>query len=198
MTDLIVPEGFRKVEVPRIATMSGSSNDLWQMILMHEFLLEETRKGRIENLGHFTNSIHRHPKKTRNVLNDLIGKVDALLVGAGWANQLTGCANALLRNEFEDDYIVVYGFAIEDPENLIHTQTAVRSITELPSSEVVFNNYVGEEGCLRAAMDAAKGIYPVINLKDYSALAVHRSMEEAVRIGKELKLSIQKKQGGNK
>ena len=198
MADLIIPAGFRRIEMPRIASMAGSDNDLVQMILMHEFLLEASSKGMIRICDEWTNSIHRNPIETLSALKKLIGKVDAIIVGAGWANHLTGCANAFLRNWFRNDHIVVFGVAIEDPEDSDHTQAAISSITELPGSEVVYDNYLGEEGCLRAATDASKGIYPIIHLKDYDDLPKRRPMEEAVRIGKEKKLEIQLKKGGSK
>jgi phosphoribosylcarboxyaminoimidazole (NCAIR) mutase len=184
MTDsLVVPEGMRSIEVPRIATMFGSDSDLDQAVEAHEFLLQLADNGRVGLFDEWTNSIHRNPVDVLIRLSILIGQVDAIIVGAGWANQLTGCANAFLRNLFEDNHIVIFGVAIADPKNSIHTQAAILSITELPGSEVVFNNYVGAEGCLRAAKDAASGIYPIITLKEQKP-AVRRSMKEALEIGR--------------
>lgn len=181
MTNL--PEGMRRIEVPRIATMFGSDSDLEQAVEAHDFLIQLADDGRVELFDEWTNSIHRNPIDVLFKLAFLIGKVDAIIVGAGRANQLTGCANAFLRNLFRDSYIVIFGVAIADPKNSLHTQAAILSITELPGSEVVFNNYVGAEGCLRATQDAASGIYPVITLKEQKP-AVQRSMREALEIGR--------------
>ncbi|MFA5961261.1 MAG: hypothetical protein WC848_01090 [Parcubacteria group bacterium] len=179
----VVPEGMRRIEVPRIATMFGSDSDLEQAVEAHDFLLQLADDGRVRLFDEWTNSIHRNPLDVLIRLPILIGQVDSIIVGAGWANQLTGCANAFLRNLFKDSHIVIFGVAIVDPKNLVHTQTAIRSITELPGSEVVFNDYVGAEGCLRAAQDAASGIYPIITLKEQKP-AVRRSMSEALEIGR--------------
>ena len=176
----------RIIEHPRIATMFGSDSDLEQAVEAHDFLLKEAAEGRIILFDEWTNSIHRNPADVLAALSKLIGEVDAILVGAGWANHLTGCVDAFLRNFFRNDHIVIFGVAIEDLANEVHTETAIWSITELPSSEVVFNGYVGQEGCLRAAQDMAKGVYPVIKLKDLKGKpAVRRPIEEAIRIGQE-------------
>lgn len=174
---------IRKIEKPRIATMFGSDSDLVQAVEAHEYLLEKAKKGKVELFGEWTNSIHRNPADVVAVLPKLIGKVDAIIVGAGWANQLTGCVNAFLRNWYRNDHIVIFGVAIEDPDYPVHTQAAVLSITQLPGSEVVFHDYVGSEGCLSAARHAVMGIYPVIYLKDQKP-QIHRSIEEAALLGR--------------
>lgn len=174
----------RKIKKPRIATMFGSDSDLVQAVEAHEYLLEKAKKGKVELFGQWTNSIHRNPADVVAILPKLIGNIDSLIVGAGWANQLTGCVNAFLRNWYRNDHIIVFGVAIEDPNDPVHTQAAVLSITQLPGSEVVFHNYVGSEGCLSAARHAVMGIYPVITLKDQKP-AIRRSIEEAFIIGQD-------------
>lgn len=172
----------RKIYKPRIATMLGSDSDLPQAVRAHSFLLDKERYGTIELVGQFTNSIHRNPADVIAVLSNLIGKVDAIIVGAGWANHLTGCVDAFLRNLFKDDEIVVFGVAFKDPDNEEHTQAAISGIVNVPGSSVVFNDYVGSEGCLQAAKDAVAGEYPVIQLKDQKS-AVRRSIDKALIIG---------------
>ena len=177
----------RIIEIPRLATMFGSDTDLEQGIAAHEFLLQTAKEKKVELLEEWTNSIHRNTLDVIAALSKLIGKVDAIIVGAGWANQLTGCVDALLRNTFKNDHILIIGVAIEDQDNPKHTQAAILSITELPGSSVVFHNFVGEEGCLRAAQYAAQGRYPLINLKEQKP-PVCRSMEAALEIGRQQKL----------
>jgi len=179
---ILVPEGMRYIAKPRVGTMFGSDSDLDQAYEAHMYLIHQAGLGHVSLSNEFTNSIHRNPADVLTTLSNLIGLVDALLVGAGWANQLTGCVNAFLRNLFHDYNIAVFGVAIEDPNNSVHTQTAVWSITELPGSEVVFDNYVGQEGCLRAAQDMCKGVYPIIRRKEQKP-AVKRTIEEAAHIG---------------
>lgn len=160
--------------------MFGSDSDLGQAYAAHQFLHEMCQSGAIEGVGQFTNSIHRNPLDVITRLASLLGKVDALIVGAGWANQLTGCVDAFLRNIFNDEHIVVFGVAIEDPKNTVHTQAAILSIMELPGAHVVYRDYVGENGCLRAAQDAVSGLYPVINRKTPKppmSRSIHEAME---------------------
>lgn len=176
----------RRIEKPTIATMFGSDSDLKQAVRAHEFLLGMEQQGNIILFDEWTNSIHRNPADVVAALSKLIGSVDAIIVGAGWANQLTGCVNAFLRNWYKNDHIVVYGVAIEDLKNPIHTQAAILSITELPGSEVIFDNYVGSEGCLQAAQDASRGVYPVIKLKEQKS-AVRRTIAEAIEVGRSMR-----------
>jgi phosphoribosylcarboxyaminoimidazole (NCAIR) mutase len=182
MSSLVLPEGMRKIELPRVGTMFGSDTDLDQAYEAHMYLIEQAKLARVELANEFTNSIHRNPVDVIANLSKLIGLVDALLVGAGWANQLTGCVNAFLRNWYRDYHITIFGVAISDPYNPVHTQAAIVSITELPGSEVVFDNYVGQVGCYRAAKDMASGIYPIIKRKEQKP-AVTRTMHEAAQVG---------------
>ena len=191
---ITVPEGMRYIERPRLATMWGSDSDLDQAYEAHECLILAEDEGKVELYDEWTNSIHGNPGDVLAVLPKLIGKVDAIEVGAGWANQLTGCVNAFLRNFFRDSHIVIFGVAIshEEPRK---TDAAILSITELPRSEVVYRDYLGSEGALRAAQDMITGLYPIIQLRDLEDKpAIRRSIEDAAAIGWEKRLQRQQKQ----
>lgn len=117
-----------------------------------------------------TNSQHRHTKTVQERLEEYVNlpreqKIDALIIGAGWANHLTGCSDAYLRNTLGNDKIPVYGVAFKDKKNPKNTEAAILSITQVPGTQVIFRDYVGSRCFLRACQDVVEGELPQIKLK---------------------------------
>lgn len=133
-------------------------------------------------------SIHRN---TSVVLQQLTAwskynYIDVLIAGAGMANHLTGVCDAYLRYTLENNHIVVVGvaFAHENPKN---TEAAATSITQVPGTQVVFDNFVGLHGFHRACVFAVEGDLPNIFLPQTK---FHQSigLDEALAIAAEKNL----------
>lgn len=159
-------------EVREVVVMVGSASDLPQCIEGLQLLKAARGSGQITMPvdGVTVMSIHRNTKEVLEHLTDLHdeGSCDVLIVGAGWANHLTGTADAYLRNVLGDEQIVVIGVAFEDPKDPQHTKAAKLSISQVPGTQVVFRDeegqFVGKEGFRRACAYAIGGELPVIKL----------------------------------
>lgn len=149
----------------RIAIIIGSDSDLSQCVAGLEFLNQMVVEGKAVVVEIITASIHRNTEFVLKKLKSLVGKIDVLIAGAGWANHLTGTVDAFLRYTIENDKIVVIGVAFADEKEPIHTTTAELSITQVPGTQVVFNDFVGEKGFLKACQFAVEGELPEIKLK---------------------------------
>ncbi|MFH1427253.1 MAG: AIR carboxylase family protein [Patescibacteria group bacterium] len=141
----------------KIAVIIGSDSDLPQCLDGLEYLQSCEEQKEIEVWGVHTLSQHRNTLNLQDVLKGYSKNklVDALIIGAGWANHLTGCSDAFLRNIQRDKHIKVIGVAFSDPDNQKHTLAAELSITEVPGTQVIFNNnegekFIGSEGFLKA------------------------------------------------
>jgi len=100
-------------------------------------------------------------------------KIDVAIVGAGWANHLTGCCDAYLRFTLRSTDFSVVGVAFDDPKSEQHTQAAILSITEVPGSQVIYKDkegvFIGSNGFLRACQFAVQGKFPVLFLPEPKA-----------------------------
>jgi phosphoribosylcarboxyaminoimidazole (NCAIR) mutase len=167
----------------RIAIIIGSDSDLPQCQEGLKFLVQMVVDGKAEVIEVITASIHRNTEFVLQKLCDLGGKIDVLIAGAGWANHLTGTADAYLRYYLRDQGIVVIGVAFEDEKSAIHTQAAINSILHVPGTQVVFDNlenlFVGSTGFLLACQFAVEGELPIIKLKDPKP-PITRTLEEAL------------------
>jgi len=168
----------------RIGILNGSDSDLPQCLPGFEFLDQMVAEEKAQVVEVITASIHRNTEFVLEKLRSLVGKVDVLIIGAGWANHLTGTADAFLRYTIGNDHIVVIGVAFEDKDNSEHTQTAVSSITDVPGTQVVFDNFVGSEGFLRACQFAVKNELPEITLKSPKTIK-ERGLFDAIAAAKE-------------
>ena len=163
-----------------IAVMIGSDSDLPQCKEGFEYLARIVESGETEITAVITSSIHRNTHAVLRCLEDLrYEDVTALIVGAGCANHLTGTCDAFLRHTLRDRRIVVIGVAFEDKQDQYNTQAAVLSIVKVPGNQVVFDNFVGAEGFLRACQFAVKGELPEIRLKSVEPV-VRRTIQEAL------------------
>jgi len=173
----------------RIAIIVGSRSDLPQCLKGLMYLRELAKAGYIEFVVFHVASIHRNTKRVEEILTNLIGKVDVIGVSAGWANHLSGTCDAYLRNTLEDDKIVVFAGAFQDKANPEHTQAAVMSIKHVPDSQVVFKDYIGEDGFLRMCMGMFE-MDPLPKIKLPKArfameMTLDRAIEEAEEMVKE-------------
>lgn len=170
----------------KIAIMIGSDSDLPQCESGFEYLLEAERKGLVKIIKVITSSIHGNTQGVLNKLLDLYARdaIDAIIVGAGMANHLTGTADAYLRYGLGNNKIVVIGVAFlgKDPA---HTRAAQESIIYVPGTQVVFDEYVGATGFRRACEFAAEGELPKIILKEDKPIR-ERTLIEALAEAKRL------------
>ncbi len=82
------------------------------------------------------------------------------------------------------------GVAFQDPNNAIHTQAAELSISEVPGTQVVFNDgwarFIGPDGFRRACQYAISGELPVITLPEPRppvSLTLEQAIAEASKSG---------------
>ncbi|MFA4819164.1 MAG: phosphoribosylaminoimidazolesuccinocarboxamide synthase [Patescibacteria group bacterium] len=150
----------------KIAVIVGSKSDLTQCADGLAFLAQSVNKDKVEVVGITVASIHRNTNAVLKILRSLCDlDVDAIIIGAGWANHLTGTCDAYLRYTLGDDKMAVIGVAFEDENNIDHTKAAILSITEVPGTQVVFNDYVGSAGFLKACEFAVNENLPEVSLK---------------------------------
>jgi len=145
--------------------MIGSDSDLRQCLPGMEYLENKAMDGIIRNSPTvITCSIHRNTNQVLENLSRLaVLDTDCLIVGAGMANHLSGTADAFLRNSLKNDRMVIIAVAFRHNEE-INTRAAVLSITQVPGHQMVYNDYVGEEGFLEACKFAVEGTLPKITI----------------------------------
>jgi hypothetical protein len=166
--------------------MIGSDSDLTQCLLGLMYLQSLVEQGEIEVPLIITNSIHWNTMDVLKNLEKWQHIADAMILGAGWANHLTGTGDAYLRRFLKNTSSVVVGVAFEDKANEKHTQAAILSITEVPGSQVVFNNFVGIRGFYEACVFAATGELRNIELPDKFKEVKERTLDEAILEAKRL------------
>jgi len=133
--------------------MVGSDSDLKQCLAGLLWLQEQEKA---EVVCVITASIHRNTENVLLFLREWTSKMDVWVIGAGWANHLTGTCAAYLRNAMRDNETPVVGVAFQDLSTedtevaARHDQAAVLSITEVPGSSVIFHGYVGSQGFCEA------------------------------------------------
>lgn len=179
----------------RIGVMIGSDSDLPQCIAGIKFLLGCEEKREIELMNFDTNSQHRNSDTVNGRLTEYRirnwpeGYEDILIIGAGAANHLSGCAEARLRYTERNATIRVYAVAFEDVKDPENTLAAIKSITKVPGHQMIFRNYVGADGFLRACQDAVNDteLQPLKlpPLKDAPRRTFMTALKEALRIKKE-------------
>jgi phosphoribosylcarboxyaminoimidazole (NCAIR) mutase len=157
-----------------ITIIVGSKNDLKQCFKGLKWLFEHGEEVLVKRIH--VASQHRHTLKVQEILTNEVESLkgtaptDAIIVGAGWANHLTGCCDAFLRFHLKNATIPVIGVAFEDREKDLHTEAAILSITQVPGTQVIFEDadgqFVGEDGFLAACEFAAQGKFPQLVLKE--------------------------------
>lgn len=160
----------------KIGIIAGSNGDLPQCLQGLGVLKDLEAGGEVDVLWVKVRSVHRNTLLLLQLLDELAAlsveeQPDVLIIGAGWANHLTGTADAYLRYTLKNDHIVVVGVAFEDEKEERHTAAAILSITEVPGTQVVFQDmdgkpFVGRKGFEMACLLAAQGKLPKIVLKD--------------------------------
>lgn len=168
----------------KIAVIIGSKSDLTQC---HKGLRILSRnQEEVQVVGVYIRSQHRNTLETQELLRELTKmEVDIAIVGAGWANHLTGCCDAYLRYTLKNNRLVVIGVAFEDKQNERHTNAAILSVTEVPGTQVIFEDdgfpNVGESGFIRACVLAIDGDLPKIKIPEPRP-TMDLSLEEALEI----------------
>lgn len=147
-------------------------------------LLYLRAQDKAEIVGIATASIHRNTEFVLGNIRELVGEVDVIIAGAGCANHLTGMVDAYLRYALKVVKPIVVGVAFEDANNPTHTKTAIASIRDVPGTQVVFDDFIGEEGFLKACEFAAEGNLPAIELKKPKSTRV-RTLDEAIERSKQ-------------
>ncbi|MFA5133487.1 MAG: AIR carboxylase family protein [Patescibacteria group bacterium] len=160
----------------RVGVIIGSDSDLDQCFLGLNFLKEAEKAGAIKADPVITASIHRN---TLDVL-DLLGKynVDVWIIGAGAANHLTGVCEAFLRYAIKNDKTAVIGVAFESSDKE-KSLAAKLGITQVPDTQTVFNNFIGENGFFFACEFAVFGKFPRITLKNPKPI-IRRTLDAAL------------------
>ena len=171
-----------------MAIIVGSISDLSQSDKGFKFL--NTVQDKVDVIGVYVRSQHRNTLDVQKLLKELVQKkVDVIIMGAGWANHLTGCGDAFLRYTLLDDRIVVIGVAFEDAGNPMHTEAALLSITEVPGTQVVFQNengpFKGREGFFQACKVATEKELPKIKLPEPKPTR-DLSLQEALEVASAL------------
>jgi len=179
----------------KIGIIIGSKSDLKQCKEGLEFLEQHSDKAML--LWVRIISQHRNTLEIQKLLTSLsnipisTSSVDALIIGAGWANHLTGCSDAFLRYTLRNLEISVIGVAFEDLSNRDHTQAATLSITEVPKTQVIHQNesgrkFIGPSGFLNACQFAATKELPEIEIPEpVSSLTL--TLTQALKIAREEK-----------
>ncbi len=173
----------------KIAFITGSKSDLSQCRGGFELIKEymENHPGEIEIVGVYVRSQHRNTLDVQELLRELVAmEVDVVVIGAGWANHLTGCSDAFLRYTLKNDRLVVIGVAF-DGGNEDRNKAAVLSITQVPGTQVVFEEnkhvYFGAVGFVKACLFAITGELPKLKLPEPRPI-MDLDLEEALEISK--------------
>ncbi|MBU1165159.1 AIR carboxylase family protein [Patescibacteria group bacterium] len=165
-------------KVRKVGIMIGSDSDLPQCLRGLKYLREVEKEGLVEVKIFKTSSFHRNQDESRETIKNWLGKIDAWILGAGHANHLTGSLEAYARYVLNDIKTTFIGVAFEADQSELN-RAAILSITCVPGTQVVFNDFIGEMGFLEACAFAVNGEFPEIK-KPESRSTVDRSLEEAI------------------
>ena len=181
-------------EKRKIAVIIGSMSDLNQCATGLEYLVEMKKAGKILFYYVDVSSQHRHTLNTQRILNEYADmdwqhRPDALIIGAGWANHLSGCSDAFLRYVRKNKTIRIFAVAVEDIDNPKHTEAAKLSISEVPGNKMISQDengkqFVGANGFLNACRMAVKEKLPKIALKappEYKRMFLQEAYELSIK-----------------
>jgi len=148
----------------KIVIIIGSVSDLKQCRTGLLFLEDLNA----EVISIYVRSQHRNTLDVQELLKRIHSEADVAIIGAGWANHLTGCCDAFLRYTLKTTNMPIIGVAFEDLENQKHTQAAILSISEVPGTQVIYQDekgeFIGPDGFYRACKFAMMGKLPTIKL----------------------------------
>ncbi|MFA5359774.1 MAG: AIR carboxylase family protein [Patescibacteria group bacterium] len=168
-------------KVKKIGVMVGSDSDLPQCLegLKYLQIAEEAEKCKV--LIVITNSIHRNTDEVLKNIELYSHQLDAWIIGAGWANHLTGTCDAYLRYKFKNTETRVFGVAFEDKKDDQNTKAAILSIICVPGTQVDFSAYVGSKGFLLACQDAVENFSDLPKIKiGVGKEVIKRTLEQAI------------------
>jgi len=140
------------MEKRRIAVIAGSRNDIIKNNRAGmDYLREKVKQGLIEVVGVHVRSCHRHPRQTRKLVKKYsdMKNIDVIIAEAGKAAHLPGYIDSYLRNELSDTQIMVVGVGL--PGKSVKDNLAAEfSITEVPSTQVIYAGQKFLDGCIIA------------------------------------------------
>jgi len=198
---------------PITAVIVGSKSDFEQMVRGLSLLEAESQDGgRVETLGVFVRSCHRHPIALIVLIYQLLCQdVNVIITGAGKLNALSGMVETILLRIFYPlscALSALYLWHIT-PEQILGVrvlavafkgstdsanQAAMYGATEVPGTQLVWKTpgtdeqYVGEEGFFNAVMAVVENNLPVsLNPPDTSKVPMDFTVEEALAKAKEAK-----------
>ena len=167
----------------KIGIMIGSDSDLPQCLLGFKYLkrAEEAELCQVEKV--ITSSIHRNTDETLENLRIYTKhrNIDIWIIGAGWANHLTGIADSYLRYHLKNNSVPVIGVAFDagdEEKNL----AAFLSIEHVPGHQVIFDRqkHFGEDGFLFACKLAIKDDFTKSIVLKESKSVEFRTLDQAI------------------
>jgi len=173
----------RRNNMKKIGIMIGSDSDLPQCLAGLNYLKEAQKKGLCDVVIIITNSIHRNTEEVLENLRMYSHLLDAWIIGAGWANHLTGTCDAFLRYTLKNTATRVFGVAFRDDNNAGNNLAACLSITRVPGTQVIYNKKnIGETSFFDACLKATESDFadlPPIKIGAPKP-AVKRTLEQAI------------------
>lgn len=168
----------------KIAVIIGSKSDLSQCLAGLNLLQKAVEAKEAEIIGIYVRSQHRNTRDVQQLMDELIRQdVDVAIIGAGWANHLTGCCDAYENYVQRSIRMAIIGVAFEDEKNQRHTNAAVLSMTEVPGHQIIYSNdngkFIGATGFRRACWTAVNCDLPERKLSDPKP-PLDFSLEEAI------------------
>lgn len=144
-------------KVRHLVIVLGSKTDLPQCISGLMYLKEQELAGTIFVVRVYVMSVHRNLLALMEYLKARHedGRIDAMIMGAGWAAHLPGMADAILGYIHGNTKVRIVGVGFEDRKNSVHTLAAQLSISEVPATRVIYRDkskkpFIGSTGFLRA------------------------------------------------
>lgn len=178
----------------KIAVIIGSKSDFSQCLEGLKFLQDFIKESpdEIQVVGVYVRSQHRNTYYTQELIRELTGglQVDVAIIGAGWANALTGCCDAFENYALHSARMAIIGVGFEnfdnDPEvRKRRNDAAILSMTEVPGTQAICHDsqgvFFGDNGFLRACHLAVEEELPKRRL-DEPKLIMDLSLEEAIAI----------------
>ncbi|MCU0680591.1 MAG: AIR carboxylase family protein [Planctomycetes bacterium] len=181
----------------KVAIIIGSETDLIGSEINESQLLEglealAAASDKVLVIGVYAYSQHRNTEPLQDLIKRLIKEgVEVIITGAGWANHLSGCTDALIRYTIRDAHVIVLGVAFEDKSEgsgKRHTEAAILSMTEVPGTKLIYQDeegvFVGPAGFLRACQCAIKAVFPIVELPKLKP-EKKWTLEEAIKVAKD-------------
>jgi phosphoribosylcarboxyaminoimidazole (NCAIR) mutase len=172
-----------------IAGVVGSESDIRKQFSEGVDVLDEAMDAGLIELYQdciIVSSIHRMTDDTialAREFHNVVRQPDAVIIGAGKANHLTGTVDAYLRNTLKNGHVRIIGVAFEG-ENEEDNRAAIGSITQVPGTQVIYHSFFGADGFADACRFAVKGDLGTISVPDKNYFQRRIPWEEVRTIAK--------------